>query len=619
MNRHAKSIAKMFWKIATEDVSDDYELEYMERNGMLHINRLIEAPSLREFIASKTVSYQVKMREFRAGPPLKLSVASPGLLDSLQFLEDTEHFTPLAPNDLEIQVYATGVNFMDCLVALGQINHATIGGECAGIVTRVGSGCKAIRPGDRVAACTLDTYKTYVRCSAELVVKIFDDLSFIEAASLPLTFATVYHALIHVARMQKGESILIHSGAGGTGQAAVQIAHYLNAEIYVTVGTIEKKVLMMETYGIPEDHVFSSRDINFAKDIRRTTNERGVDVILNSLSGEGLVASWECMANFGRFIEIGKKDIYAHSSLPMFPFSRNVSFCAVDLASMPAMGRTDVVSKSFRGFMALVNQKALQPATPLHMYTISEVEKAFRYMQSGKNTGKMVITMDPTDQVLTSLQTRPTYQFDGSASYLIAGGLGGLDRSIARWMVGRGAQHLILLSRSGPQTSAVKGLVGELVEMGVQVEAPACDVTDMELLKNFLKEYSKKFIPIKGCIQGSMVLRVRIPFHSIPRTLSCFGGKADHECPKTGFNFRKNDFLTVASQRKPQSPRLMESPFSSSWKSRLLYFAFFSLRDFWVTHPGQLRRRKRIHGCPSPLPSIARPESSIHRPWCPPL
>lgn len=566
IERHAESIAKVFSNIATEDVSDDYEPEYMERNGMLHINRLIEAPSLSEFIASKTVSHQVKVREFGAGPPLKLSVASPGLLDSLQFLEDTEHFTPLAPNDLEIQVHATGVNFMDCLVALGQINHATIGGECAGIVTRVGSDCKAIRPGDRVAACTLDTYRTYVRCSAELVVKIFDDLSFVEAASLPLTFATVYHALIHVAQMQEGESILIHSGAGGTGQAAVQIAQHLNAEIYVTVGTVEKRELMTDTYGIPKDHVFSSRDINFAKDIQRKTNERGVDVILNSLSGEGLIASWECMANFGRFIEIGKKDIYAHSNLPMFPFSKNVSFCAVDLASMPAMGRTDVVSKSFRGFMALVNQRVLRPATPLHVYTISEVEKAFRYMQSGKNTGKMVVTVDATDQVLTSLQTKPTYQFDESASYLIAGGLGGLGRSIARWMVGRGAKHLVLLSRSGPQNSAAQDLVDELVEMGVQVEAPACDITDMELLKTFLEEYSKKSIPIKGCIQGSMVLRVRIPVYSIPRTPSCFGGKADLECSKTGFNFRKNDLLTVASQRKPQSPRLMESPRSSSWK-----------------------------------------------------
>ena len=291
---------------------------------------------------------------------------------------------------------------MDCLAALGQINHATIGGECAGIVTRVGSDCNSIKVGDRVAACCLDTFKTFVRSACEGVVVISNELTFVDAAFIPLTFVTAHYAICEVARMRNGESILIHSGAGGTGQAAIQISQLFDAEIFVTVGTEEKKNLLMERYNIPEDHIFYSRDTSFEKHIQRATQNRGVDIILNSLTEEGLRASWDCIANFGRFIEIGKKDIYAHTTLPMFPFSKNATFGAVDIASIPAMGRMDIIKKAWQAILKSVNAKRLRPAYPLQVYPISEVEKAFRYMQSGKNIGKMVVTIDSNDEVFVS-------------------------------------------------------------------------------------------------------------------------------------------------------------------------------------------------------------------------
>ena len=377
------------------------EDDIRQRRSTLSIPRLVPDAHGDAEVAARIVGMRKSSMPFGSGPPLKLTVGTPGLLDTLHFVRDEQPLQPLGPGDIEVEVKASGVNFMDCLAALGQINHSTMGGECAGIVVRAGSNVSIeLQPGARVAVCALDTFKTLVRCSSTQAVLIPSRLSFEEAASLPLTFVTVYHALVEVARMHKGESILIHSGAGGTGQAAIQIAKYLGAEIFTTVGTEEKRELLIEKYQISAKNILYSRNTDFAQDIRRLTNERGVDVILNSLSGDGLTASWtECLANFGRFVEIGKKDIYAHGSLPMFQFSRNASFCAVDIASMPAMGRTDLVTNAFRKVIGLVESGVLRSAYPLHRYTISEVEQAFRYMQSGKNTGKMVCTINAQDQV----------------------------------------------------------------------------------------------------------------------------------------------------------------------------------------------------------------------------
>lgn len=374
------------------------ELEYMERDGILHINRMIEASDLNSDLDAEIKPRQSKIQEFGAGPPLKLSVATSGLLDSLQFLEDKECMKSLAAHEVLIELKATGVSFMDCLTVLGQINQTTLGGECAGVVIQSGAECD-LKPGDRVCGCSLDTFKTYVRCNAQLVVKIPSNLSFVEAAALPVIFSTSYHALIELARLQSGEKVLIHSGSGGTGQSAIQIARYVGADIYVTVGSETKKKLVMDLYDIPDDHIFNSRSTAFAEKIMQMTQNRGVDVILNSLSDEALVASWECIASFGRFIEIGKKDIHSHTKLSMFPFARNVSFFAIDLAAM-IRERPLVLRKSLQAVMALMEYKKLFIPQPLHIYSVSEIEEAFRYMQTGKNTGKSVVKIEKKDLVL---------------------------------------------------------------------------------------------------------------------------------------------------------------------------------------------------------------------------
>jgi NADPH:quinone reductase-like Zn-dependent oxidoreductase len=385
---------------------DDCEPEYVERDGRLCIDRFVEADYLNRNIASRLVTQQQHTKRFGEVSSLALSISSPGLLDTLEFIEDKSSTRPLDPDEIEIKVQASGVNFRDCLIALGRIPSTTMGFECAGTVLRVGDQCEDLQPGDRVCANAAGTYQTYARCKAVHAMPLPGHMSFLEGAALPVVFTTAYYALYHVARITDGESILIHSGAGGTGQAAIQIAKLFNADIYVTVGSDEKKKLLMDLYHIPEDHIFYSRNASFAQGIRRMTRERGgVDIVLNSLSGDALVSTWECMAPFGRFLEIGKKDILANGSLPMFPFAKNVSFHAIDL-NEARQHRPRLMQELKDGVVSLLFGRKIRPAQPLHVYGIGEVEKAFRYLQSGKNTGKTVVELRQEDMVKVSRNLR---------------------------------------------------------------------------------------------------------------------------------------------------------------------------------------------------------------------
>ena len=316
----------------------------------------------------------------------------------------------------------------------------------------------------------------------------------------------------------------IHSGAGGTGQTAIQIAQSIRSEIFVTVSSEEKLLLLMDVYHIPSDHIFYSRDTSFAQDIMRTTHNRGVDVILNSLSGDNLVASWECMAPFGRFIELGKADVESNSKLPLSSFANNVSFSAVAVDYMCAK-RPDLVRRSLINILERIEEGKMQIASPLHEYSISDIETAFRFMQGGKNTGKIVLNLGPTETVPVSvvfsvfsdilsltnhhqmlLDYKPSYSLDPQAAYIIAGGFGGLGRSAARWMARRGAQNLILLSRSGPRSQAALTLLNELRTLGIRVESPKCEVSSLSSLSATLTSCAYMG-PIKGCLQATMELK----------------------------------------------------------------------------------------------------------------
>nr|POE77902.1 reducing polyketide synthase fub1 [Quercus suber] len=282
---------------------DSIEPEYREVDDLLHINRATVAPRVVEADVDGRKNEERSIhRPFGDGPPIKQG--SFNLIDGFQFVVDPDHENALPSKHIETKVHSTGLNFRDYLVAIGQVDEDLIGVECAGTVTRVGDDCGPYRVGDRVAAIT-SSFQTYTQTHINRACLIPENVAFQDACASLIVYATAYYCLAEIARLRKGESILIHSAAGGTGQASIQIAQHFGAEIYVTVGTLEKRKFLRETFGIPEDHIFSSRNQSFAQGLKRQTQGRGVDVILNSLSGENLVASWESLAPVSLPFEFG--------------------------------------------------------------------------------------------------------------------------------------------------------------------------------------------------------------------------------------------------------------------------------------------------------------------------
>ncbi|KAI1739761.1 hypothetical protein F4680DRAFT_466265 [Xylaria scruposa] len=483
------------------------ELELMVRDGHLVIGRLTRELDLDRERVSR-VYPQLRNDSWKPDTgstrPLKLEIAKPGMLDSLRFVEDTAHESDLRADEIEIEAAMWSVSFRDVFVALGRLGDEELGYECAGVVKRIGSAVSAdIRPGDRAVMCSIGSMRSHPRAPSDFVIKIPDSLSLQDTVSAMAGLTTAYYSLVNVARLQRGEKILIHSAAGSTGQMAVQIAQNLGAEIFVTVGSDEKKQLIMTNFDIPEDHIFYSRDSSFALGVKRVAGS--VDVLLNSLSGTGLQASWECIAPYGRFIELGKVDIIANSSLPMAQFAKNVAFAAVDLHHV-ASTNLKLHRSLVESAINLLASGEVQPPAPLHLYPVSEAEKAFRYIQSGQNTGRTIITLNPKDVVQKFTTIKKEWKFKKDASYLIAGGLGGIGRAVVLWMANRGARSFVLPSRSGASTKAAIDLISELTDRGIQVLAPRCDLSSTHQLSTLLKS-CVDIPPIKGCINAAMALQ----------------------------------------------------------------------------------------------------------------
>lgn len=227
-----------------------------------------------------------------------------------------------------------------------------------------------------------------MRNPASWCYKLPDSMSFSDAAAMPLILGTAWYALSDIARLQSGESVLIHAAAGGVGQMAVQIAQRAGATVFATVGSPAKRSLLKEQYGLPDSQIFSSRDASFAKDVMSATSGKGVDVVLNSLAGPLLHASWSCVAPFGRFLEIGKRDIHENSTIGMDPFRRNVLFASIDLVTMfeknEALGE-----RLFKECFALIATGEIRVPATVREVSYADVVKGFRLLQMGKHTGKV--------------------------------------------------------------------------------------------------------------------------------------------------------------------------------------------------------------------------------------
>lgn len=440
-----------------------------------------------------------------------LDVASPGLLDSLHYREN--ELPEPGHDEVAVEVHATGLNFKDTLKALDRLSPEVIAGtysedrlglECSGTVTAVGDGVAGLAPGDEVVVgIARNALGSHVVVPRDFVLPRPTRLTLDEAPVL-LGFFTAWLGLVDVARLRKGERVLIHSATGGVGLAAIQIARWLGAEVVATAGS-EAKRDYLRALGV--EHVMNSRDLSFAEEIRTTVG--AVDVVFNSLAGEALYQSIELLEPYGRFVEIGKGEILKDAGLPMSVFNRNVSFTAIDLDRI-AKERPEEIGRLLREVAAGFEDGRFQPI-PVEIFEAAEAEEAFRLLASTRHVGKVVVRMKgETVPVRVAHEVRGGLREDGT--YLVTGGNAGFGLEVGKWLAKRGAGHVVLASRSGGDTSEsdhasdAGSAIAELRASGMRVSSVSLDVTDERQVARFMESLTERGEVLRGIVHGAMVL-----------------------------------------------------------------------------------------------------------------
>ncbi len=456
---------------------------------------------------AESESEEVFSEEYKAqGTPFRPNVEEYGLMDSIKFRK-FRRSKPVG-NEVEIEVRAAGLNFKDVMNVMGLLSdEATEGGvagkhlglECAGVVTAVGPDVKDIKVGEEVMAWASESFSGYTITRENCVIPKPGSLSFEEAAATTVTFLTAHYSLNYLARLAPGEKVLIHSATGGVGLSAIQMARLQGAEIYATAGTEEKRSLL-KSMGI--HHVFDSRSTAFAEEILKVTEGKGVDVVLNSLSGKAIAQSIKCMAPFGRFIEIGKADIYRDAKLALKRFGNNLSFHAVDLDRLmwqrPALGK-----KLYAEVGALLLEGEIKPEY-IRSYPVQQLSEALAQLSKGTHIGKLVVSMNEGP---LRVYREKTLSLDPEASYLVTGGASGFGLELAVWLAQKGARHLILVSRSGCKTDYDRQAVDTMKQNGVQVSLFNLDISRYEEVSLLMEKLRKDYPVLKGIIHSAAVLR----------------------------------------------------------------------------------------------------------------
>ncbi|MGH7221894.1 MAG: SDR family NAD(P)-dependent oxidoreductase, partial [Gemmataceae bacterium] len=489
-------ILSLFDELSAQDEVDEIALRHGER----FVHRFVSSTG--------EVSAAARKDE-----PYRLTIARPGNLDDLT--PRVLRRQPPGPGQIQIEVAAAGLNFSDVLKALGIYpglgdGLLPLGAECSGRITAIGEGVFDLCVGEEVLAVAPFAFGSHVLTRAELAVPKPPHWTFEEAATLPIAFLTAAYALEHLGHLSSGERVLIHSATGGVGLAAVQLARRAGAEIFATAGTPEKRDYL-KTLGI--EHVMDSRTLAFADEVLERTGGQGVDVVLNSLAGEALVRGVETLADYGRFLEIGKRDVYSNSRLGLRPFRKNLSFHAIDLDRL-IRERPALLGKLLRQIVQDANQGRLAPL-PHTVYPIAEAVSAFRFMQQSKHIGKIVLSMQQP-RGATPLAIAPAEEpitFRAEATYLITGGLGGFGLAAARWMVERGARHLALLGRRGLHSDESRQAVAELQQRGARVVVHRADVAKEDDLASVLAEIERTRPPLRGVLHSAMVLEDALLFN----------------------------------------------------------------------------------------------------------
>lgn len=483
-------------KLAQQLLSGSEEDETAWRNGRWYTARLCLAP-LRPEERQTTVAHLERDR-------MRLQIRTPGDLESMELVA-CEHVPP-GPGQIEVAVTASSINFADVLVAFGRYpafdgRLPQLGIDFAGVVTAVGPEVTDHRVGDRVGGlCADGCWGTFVTCDARLAATLPTGLTDAQAAALTIATSTAYYGLNDMARIKSGDKVLIHSATGGVGQAAMAIARAAGAEIFATAGSEQRRQLLRDM-GV--EHVYDSRTLEFADQIRHDTDGYGVDIVLNSVTGAAQRAGLELLAFGGRFVEIGKRDIYGDTRMGLFPFRRNLSFYAVDLALM-SVSHPDRLRELLSTVYLLTAEGDL-PMPEFTRYPLADAATAIRMISGAKHTGKLVLDIPHTGSSRLVVPPGQVQVFRPDGAYIVTGGLGGLGLFIAERMAANGCGRIVLSSRSQPTAHALE-TVERIRATGVDILVECGDIAATGTAERLVAAATADGLEVRGVLHAAGVI-----------------------------------------------------------------------------------------------------------------
>ncbi len=471
----------------------------MERSIALR-HRAIYIPRLSRFQPTDSAPQGTALAE---DEEYQVEISDPGILDNIKLCV-AQRRAP-GPGEIAIEIVAAGMNFIDVAKAMGIYpgldpnTRIALGGECCGRVVAFGSGVSGFELGSEVVAVTPNATTCGLLAShqvlpQELVALKPKQLNREQAAAFPIAYLTAYHSLVRLARVTRGEWVLIHSAAGGVGLAAIEIAQKIGARVIATASSPEKHAFL-KSIGV--DHVLQSRTLDFADEAMTITGGRGVDVVLNSLSGDYITKSMEILAPFGRFVELGKRDIYQDRRVGLKAFRNNISYHVVDIAATMVDRRSEFADL-FRTVVTKLGTGEWKPL-PVKTFSSAEASEAFRYMAQSRHIGKVVVEMARN---VTAVSRNDRVTFKPKASYLITGGLGGVGLAAAKWMVSNGARHLILVSRRDAN-SEIESQMREIESLGAQVVHAQVDISNGSDVAALIARVGETMPPLRGILHAA--------------------------------------------------------------------------------------------------------------------
>jgi polyketide synthase 5 len=466
------------------------------RNGAWYTARLVPSP-LRPEERQTTVVHPER-------DGMRLQIRTPGDLESMELVACDR--VPPGPGQIEVAVSASSINFADVLVAFGRYpafegRLPQLGTDFAGVVTAVGPDVTDHKVGDHVGGlCADGCWGTFLSCDARLAVKLPEGLTDEQAAAVTTAHATAYYGLHQLAHIRSGDKVLIHSATGGVGQAAIAIARAVGAEIFATAGSEQRRQLLRDM-GIK--HVYDSRSVEFADQIRDDTKGYGVDIVLNSVTGAAQRAGIELLALGGRFVEIGKRDIYGDTRLGLFPFRRNLAFYGVDLGLL-SYSHPDRLRDLLNTVYQLTADGALPMPESTH-YPLTDAATAIRVMSGAQHTGKLVLDVPHTGSSRVMVSPAQVRVFRGDGAYIITGGLGGLGLFLAEKMAAAGCGRIVLSSRSQPTLEALETI--ECIRaIGADVVVECGDIAQAGTAQRLVATATATGLAVRGVLHAAAVV-----------------------------------------------------------------------------------------------------------------